>query len=251
VKRLAIAAALLACVPMAAPAAPNFVTYAPVSEKWFPHVHVETGTTIDVALVPGDTIDEKQIPIVGDSRWILTVYDSGGTSHVILKPAAALSLQMVTIPGVKRAYHLLIDSGPHEASTYTLAFVCNRQSSGCTASGSSIAASATPSPAPTVASVPACAPPLFTKYRLSGDKRVEVAGVCDDGVRTYIIMRPGTRGPSVTPYSIDVGGKQDQLVNPQFNAALHEWTVAGVYDHLALLTDSSKGQIRLNIDREK
>jgi type IV secretory pathway VirB9-like protein len=249
-----IAAIFAAMLPLGAQAqTPSYVTYAPVSEKWFPHVHVQTGTTIDVALVTGDEIDKANIPVVGDPRWILTVFMSGGTTHVILKPAANLTVtQLVTIPGVKRTYHLLIDSGPAEGSTYALAYVCNRQG-GCGAATGNLAVSpaAAPSPSPTIASVPVCAPPLFEGYKVTGDKRIDVAGVCDDGIRTYIIMRGGSRGPSVTPYQIDVGGKQDQLVNPQFVAGLNEWVLSGTYEHLALLTDSSKGQIRKNIDRSK
>ena len=235
--RIALALAL-AALPVAASAAPSFVMYAPLSERWFPKIHVETGTSIDVQLLNGDDVATDAKAIIADPRWVMTTYTSAGTAHVVLKPTAALPLtQMLTIPAIHHSYHVLIESGPQEGSAYTLVFVENRQSQPA------------PTPSPTVVSVAACVAPLFTNYRVSGDKRIPVASVCDDGVRTYIIMRPGTRGADATPYRVDVGGKQDQLVNPLYVAGQFEWVVAGTYEHLAMLTDSSKGQIRVNIDR--
>ncbi len=52
------------------------------------------------------------------------------------------------------------------------------------------------------------------------------------------------------PVLVIVGeGNQDQIGNVTFDAAHEEYIIDGVPDRLALLRDSNKGQVRVNIAR--
>jgi type IV secretory pathway VirB9-like protein len=245
---VALALAIVAA-PLVASAAPAFVNYVPVSERWFPTVTVHTGSSVDISLVPGDTLTSQAI--VADPRWNMTTVSTGpqSTAHVILKPSAALrDKQLLTIPASHHDYHVLLQSGSADSSSYTVIFFEPTQKRVDVAA----VALPKPTPAPKLATVAACAIPLNTKYKMSGDPRISVRSVCDDGVRTYIIMNVGRDPvPSVVPYSVDYAGHQDQLLNAVFDTSLNEWVVDGVFDRLALLTDSSRGQLRVNIERSK
>jgi len=244
---VALALALAVGVaPLATIADPQFQRAAPVSDHWFPTLYVRTGSSVDVQLVDGDTLTSQAI--VADPRWNMTTFNSGpqNVPHVILKPSGVLpTKQLLTIPGARFTYHVLLESGTAQSSAYTLRFY---------ESGGSRRIAASPPAPPKLATIKSCANPapgttLTTAYKMSGDPRISVKSVCDDGTHTFVIMNPG-RGPAVIPYSIDSGGKQDQLVNTVWSPELSEWVIAGVYDKLALLSDSSTGQIRVNLERE-
>ena len=243
---LALTAALCA-VPLASGAETQFQRSAPVSDHWFPTLYVRAGSSVDVQLVDGDTLNSQAI--VADPRWNMTTFNSGPQSvpHVILKPSGVLpQKQLLTIPGQRFTYHVLLLSGTGESSAYTLRFY---DSGG---SRQHVAAAAAPPKVVTIKSCSVEAAPgtkLHGAYRMTGDARISVNAVCDDGAHTFIVMNPG-RGPAVVPYKIDDGGHQDQLVNTVYTPELNEWTIEGVFDHLALLSDSSRGQIRVDVTRQ-
>jgi type IV secretory pathway VirB9-like protein len=232
---------LLASIPLAAAADTQYVRYAPISSHWFPSVYVHTGASIDIALVDGDSLSSAAI--VADPRWHMTSVVAANTAHVILKPSEALpDVQLLTIPGARHEYHVLLRSGIGKTTVYVLNFFQP------TSPRRAVAVVPPPRKPMTVA---ACAAPLYSNYRLSGDKRIGVSSVCDDGVRTYVILDApsGPAAPAAVPYCVDAGGHQDQIMNPSFDSTLHEWILDGVFEHLALVADSSRGQIRKNLDR--
>ncbi len=239
----------IVAVPLAAPADTQFVRNVPVSDHWFQSVYVHTGTSVDIALVPGDALNSQAV--VADPRWNMTTFNAGpqSTPHIILKPSAALpQKQLLTIPGAKHDYHVLLQSGDGESTAYTLMFF---EPGGPRRSA---AAAPVPAAAPKLATVTTCVgtrtAPLFSNYKMTGDPRISIGSVCDDGTRTYVILNRG-RGLAVVPYRVDAAGKQDQIVNAVFDPTLNEWVFEGTYDRLAMLADSSRGQIRVNIEREK
>lgn len=252
-KLLALCAFLVA-MPLPSSAATTYSRTVPYSPTWFPSVYVHTGASIDVQLEQGDVLLAPAL--VGDKRWYIMSVTAGpsATPHIVIKPEADISdVQMVTIPTSRHQYHVLLRSGAGETSTYTLVFFDNAPRR--------TVASAEPGSSPTDARRPvtinACAPPLYTHYRIHGDARIPVDAVCDDGIRTYVLLRP-FRAPAAVPYRVDPGGHQDQIVNPTFTAltpganprVVGEWVLDGVFDSLALVADSSRGQIRTNITRE-
>jgi len=240
----------LAALPIATTAQTQYVRYAAVKANWFPSVYVHTGGSIDIALEDGDSLNSEAI--VADPRWHMTSLTAGPTAtpHVILKPSEALSeVQLLTIPGAKHEYHVLLQSGNKETTAYTLVFFQPSVPRRLVA----LAPASQPRPRPVA--VNACAPPLETTYRISGDSRIPIAAVCDDGVRTFVLLR-SLRGPAAVPYRVDAGGHQDQIMNPGFTTVadahgrpVGEWVLDGVFDHIAFVADSSRGQIRKNVDR--
>jgi hypothetical protein len=260
VRSLALgSAAVLA--PLTCLAQTSYVKTVPYSATWFPSVYVHTGTSVDIQLEPGDTLEEVstskgsgRTTIVGDPRWITAAVTSGpnGTLHVIVKPSSDLpDVQMLTIPTTRHEYHVLLSSGSGATTTYTLAFFDPARR----------VAAADPAPTSTPASrsvylMYSCATMDSRHYRVAGDPRIPVAAVCDDGVRTFIFMGKSRPLVAAVPYRVDPGGHQDQILNPVFGttpgadgSSMGEWVLDGVFDHMALVADSSRGQIRTNIDR--
>ena len=239
--KAAALAAILGVTPATAFAGTAYTQYAAYSATWFPEVYVRTGGALDIQLDDGERLTGSIL--IGDSRWITTSVTSGPRAalHVLVKTADDLpDAQLLTIPTTRHQYHVLLRSGPREQSAYTLAFYDKEQVR---------AAKATPRPSLIVS----CSS-LRSNYRISGDKRIPIESVCDDGTRTYISVRGG--GPAVLPYRVDAGGHQDQLVNHVFYANPGsnnggQWSIEGTFERLALLSDSSRGQIRVNIAHEQ
>lgn len=242
-KAVVFGALLVAGAPLASTAATSYVWYEAYSPASFPTLYVHTGGSVDIQLEHGDVLQSEAI--IGDARWVMTSVTADNTPHIIVKASTALpDAQLLVIPTSRHEYHVLLRSGAGETSTYTVVFFDRAPKS-----------LPTPAPTPRAVTIKSCAPPLDTRYRVSGDPRIRVDAVCDDGVRTYILMR--AVAPAAVPYRVDPGGHQDQILNPGFEPmpagangpAVGQWVLDGVYDHLALVADSSRGQIRVNIDR--
>ncbi len=43
-----------------------------------------TGTTVDIALPPGESLTSN--PLIGDPRWRMVTFASGNVVHIALKP---------------------------------------------------------------------------------------------------------------------------------------------------------------------
>jgi type IV secretory pathway VirB9-like protein len=244
-------AAAIAFAPCGASADTAFLRSVPYSPSWFPTLNVRTGGSLDVELEAGDVL--ASAAIVADPRWSVYSVTAGpkATPHLVVKPRADLpDAQLVTIPTSGHVYHLLLTSGQEPSTAYTVVFYDPRPQ---VAQGAAPAPTARPSY--TYALRYSCATMNPRAYSVHGDRRVPVEAVCDDGVRTYVFV--GASKVAAVPYRVDPGGHQDQLVNPLFGAlppgspggAVGEWVLDGVFDHLALLADSSRGQIRVNVDR--
>ncbi len=244
--RILLCAALVA-VPLASPATTSYARKVPYRVDWFPTVYIHTGESIDIYLQDGDVLESQAI--ASDPRWHTGSVNAGPNQvpHIIVKPSRDFPTpQLMTIPTSRHDYHVLLASGNGETSTYTLIFqdVVPRP------------AAPAPAPTPRAIAVSSCAAPLDSAYRVTGDHRIVVDAVCDDGLRTYILMRHTRPMIAAVPYRVDPGGHQDQIVNPGFNSVpdasghhLGEWVLDGVFDHIALVADSSRGQLRKNIDR--
>ena len=238
--KAAALALILGGIPSAGLAATAYTQYAAYSVTWFPELYVHTGSSVDIQLQDGEKLTASAL--VGDSRWITTSVTSGArdTLHILVKTADDIpDVQLLTIPTTGHQYHVLLRSGSRESSAYTVVFYDKPQIGAV-------------KPTPKPATIISCANLTATRYRISGDKRIPIDSVCDDGARTYITIRGG--GPAVVPYRVDVGGKQDQLANYVFHGAPGpnnggQYSIEGTFPRLALLTDSSRGQIRANIER--
>ena len=238
-------AGLLAALPLAAVADTSTVMYVPRSDRMIAHLYVHTGTTVDIALPPGESLTSN--PIIGDPRWRMATFASGNVVHIALKPSDVLPTdQLMTIPSSKRALHLLVRAGANDSTTYTVQFFEPAPRPIAPPRPAAISA-ATQAP-PKSVTVAVCAAPLDTHYALMGDTRVDVRAACDDGHHTYIIMGNGRDDAGTVPYRVDVAGHQDQIVNATFAPAdaTHpgQWIIDGVADRWALVADSSRGQMR-------
>ena len=243
---------LLMLLPLSAAAETSAVIYVPRSDRMIQHLYVHTGTTVDIALPPGESLSSN--PIIGDPRWRMVTFASGNVVHIALKPSDVLPQdQLMTIPSSKKALHLLVSAGANSSTTYTVQFF--EPAPRPPMNGSHPAAAptsvATPTPLPKVG-VASCAAPLDSRYLLMGDTRIDVAAACDDGHHTYILVGDGRDAPSAVPFRVDVAGHQDHIVNATFEPAdaTHpgQWVLDGVADRWALVVDSSRGQMRKEID---
>lgn len=247
--------ALVALLPLTAAAETSAVMYVPRSDRMIAHLYVHTGTTVDIALPPGESLTSN--PIIGDPRWRMVTFASGGVVHIALKPSDMLPQdQLMTIPSSKQTLHLLVSAGANASTTYTVQFFepAPRQPI-----GTRPASRPAPPPAPTAMPAPparvrvtSCAAPFDANYVLMGDTRIDVRAACDDGHHTYILVGDGRDAPSAVPYRVDAAGHQDQIVNATFEPAdaTHpgQWVLDGVADRWALVADSSRGQMRKEID---
>ena len=245
-------AALVVLFPLSAAAQPSAVLYVPRSDRMIAHLYVHTGTTVDIALPPGESLSSN--PIIGDPRWRMVTFASGNVVHIALKPSDVLPQdQLMTIPSSKRALHLLVSAGASTSTTYTVQFFepAPRPPTNATHSAPAPTPAATPTPPPKVA-VASCAAPLDSRYMLVGDTRINVTAACDDGHHTFILVGDGRDAPSGVPFRVDVAGHQDHIVNATFEPAdaIHpaQWVLDGVADRWALVVDSSRGQMRKEID---
>ena len=243
---------LLALLPLTAAAETSAVMYVPRSDRIIQHLYVHTGTTVDIALPPGESLSSN--PIIGDPRWRMVTFASGNVVHIALKPSDVLPQnQLMTIPSSKKALHLLVSAGTNTSTTYTVQFFepVPRPPMKDPPPTPVPTAVATSIPAPKVA-VKSCEAPFDSRYMLIGDTRINVTAACDDGHHTYILVGDGRDAPSAVPFRVDVAGHQDHIVNATFEPAdsTHpgQWVLDGVADRWALVVDSSRGQMRKEID---
>jgi hypothetical protein len=196
--------ALVAQLPLAAAAETSAVMYVPRSDRMIQHLYVHTGTTVDVALPPGESLTSN--PIIGDPRWRMVTFASGNLVHIALKPSDALPTeQLVTIPASKQTLHLLIRAGANESTTYTLRFfeaAPRPVAPARPAPAPSPAPSSKPA-APSEVRVAACAPPLDTHYAVMGDTHIDVRAACDDGHHNDDVGRRDVRAMQQTPQFVD------------------------------------------------
>ena len=86
----------------------------------------------------------------------MTTVTAGNTAHVILKPSQALpDVQLLTIPGAKHEYHVLLRSGNGDTTAYPVDFFEP------SVSHRTMAAAPSPTPALKVTMVSSCAAPLY------------------------------------------------------------------------------------------
>lgn len=208
-----------------------------------PTVHVQGGDLCDIELQAGERINQA---IISDSlRWKMTDGVSGSdTPHIFVKPTEDHLHALLTITTSRRTYHVRLVSTRARGQEFVGFFY--PPSPGMMRVRRMASA---PTPAPTAAPTWTCANPLDAKYRIDGSTLFRPSSVCNDGAHTYVNMT-GITGN--LPVLVIVGeGNQDQLGNVTFEAAHDEYVIDGVPDRLALLRDSNKGQIRVNIARAK
>jgi type IV secretory pathway VirB9-like protein len=241
--------ALVALLPLTATAQTSAIMYVPRSDRMIAHLYVQTGTTVDIALPPGESLSSN--PIIGDPRWRMVTFASGNVVHIALKPSDVLPHdQLLTIPSSKRALHLLVSAGANPSTTYTIQFFEPEPRPPANARRGAPAPAPTP---PGPVRVGSCAAPLDTRYAIVGDRRIDVRAACDDGHHTFLLVGDGPDAPSAVPYRVDAAGHQDLIANATFAPAdaTHpgQWVLDGVADRWALVVDSSRGQMRKEIDR--
>jgi len=209
-----------------------------------PVVYVQVGDLLDIELQPGERINQA---IISDSlRWKMTDGVSGSSiPHVFLKPTEDRLHALLTITTSKRTYHVRLVStggnGQEFIGFYYPPTLAMMRAHEVTASG--------PIPAPTLSPAWTCSTPLDAKYHIDGSTLFRPSSVCNDGAHTYVNMG-GISGN--LPVLVVVGeGNQDQIGNVTFDSSHDEYVIDGVPDRLALLRDSNKGQIRVNIARTK
>jgi hypothetical protein len=257
-------AALLALVPVATSADTQDSLSFPRAR--IPHLYIKQGTSIDVALPLHESLTSN--PIVADPRWsIVSAVNAGNVVHLVIKPTLGATEQLVTIPAVDqynndKTMHMLLDSGQKESTAYTVSFTSSMPS---VAAASWTMPRVPYHPAPSVTpaelrhdppsrtlSVKSCAAPLDAKYHWSGDRRIDVWQTCDDGKHVFVLMREGRNPPGAVLYRVDPGGKQDQLMNSSFVPGAGDrppqWVADGTPNRMALAADSTRGQMRVNID---
>ncbi len=268
-KSIAIAAAL-AVVPSALGAEPYLDTVDTISvpRTVFQHIYVHATTTVDIGLPDGERL--AYTPVVGDPRWRVKPYISGDTQHIILKATDSLpTLQLLTIPGVRHPYHLVVSSGILQSTTYSVNFyepMSPRPTPKAFARPVAYHAPVSkPTPAPPVTVIANCAPPMDSGYRWGGETRdgkpdgdnsIDIRQVCDDGglpVRhTWFIMQPGRIASGAVLYKVP-DGRTDTITNPNFTAAHgpypDQWIVDGAANQWAFVVDTSSGHLRKVIER--
>lgn len=209
-----------------------------------PVIEVQVGDLCDIQLQAGEKINQA---IISDSvRWKMTDGVSGSdVPHVFLKPTDAGLHALLTITTTRRAYHVRVVSTSGEGRNFVGFYypATIGQLRGAHASNRTPAIAATPSPAWS------CAPPLDSRYHVDGAKQFRPLSICNDGEHTYVNMG-SVDGP--LPVLVVVGdGNQDQIANVSFVDDHSEYILDGVPNKIALLRDSVKGQIRVNIARAK
>jgi len=219
------------------------VRYAAESPN-IPVVAIETGDLCDIVLQPGEHLNQA---IISDSlRWKMTDGTSGNdTPHVFLKPTRPGLRALLTVTTSRRTYHLRVVS--HDGPGREFIGWYYPATIGTLHPHSASVAQAT-GPQPTTTTPWTCASPLDARYRVDGATQFRPLFVCNDGTRTYVNLG-AIRG--TLPVLVTVGeGREDQIIgNATWDPSHNEYVVDGVPDRLALLRDSRKGQIRVNIQR--
>lgn len=251
---LALVAALAAAIPVIATAsAPTTRAEikVQVSDSYFVHVRVHVGEELDIRLPAGNFI--KDTPIIGDSHWIETLYTSGSSDHVVLKPSMPMEEHQVIIIGREYPVHLVIEGVTGQSSTYTVNFQApfeyrQRVSAHLQPAARTLQAfTPRPSASPRVLSIADCTPVMDSRYSWSGDKAViDIKKVCDFGGHTVFITQPHkfTTGALLYEYT---DRKVDGLVNPTFvpsqGANPDQYVVDGVKPHWAFVINGGKQRV--------
>jgi len=202
-----------------------------------PVVTIQQGDLCDIELQAGERINQA---VISDSlRWKMTDGISGAdTPHVFVKPTENDLRALLTITTSRRVYHIRLvstnGSGEEFVGFYYPATIGQFRPH-------VVAAAPTPSPAWT------CARPLDSRYRIDGVPEFRPISVCNDGNHTYVNM--GTIKGRLPVLVIVGDGNQDEIGNLSFDDTHAEYVLDGVPDKLALLRDSSRGQLRVNIAR--
>lgn len=244
---ITLAIALFA-IPSVAPALADPILYPDGSQRYsvesrqIPVVYIQAGDLCDIELQSGERINQA---IISDSlRWKMTDGVSGAsTPHVFVKATEGRLHALLTITTTRRTYHVRLVSTRRTGQEFVGFYYPPTVHAMREHRNVALA----PKPARTPEPAWTCMAPLSSKYRIDGSTLFRPTSVCNDGAHTYVNMG-GITGN--LPVLVIVGeGNQDQIGNVTFDAAHAEYIIDGVPDRLALLRDSNKGQVRVNIAR--
>jgi P-type conjugative transfer protein TrbG len=247
-RALGAVAALVAAIASGTRAFADPILYPDGSQRYaaesreIPIVYVQAGDLIDIELQTGERINQA---IISDSlRWKMTDGVSGSSiPHVFLKPVEGNLHALLTVTTSRRTYHVRLVSTSGAGQEFVGFYYPPSVATMRAREIAKAIAVAPPTPAPAWS----CTTPLDAKYRIDGSTLFRPSSVCNDGAHTYVNMA-GVTGN--LPVLVIVGeGNQDQIGNVTFDAVHNQYVIDGVPERLALLRDSNKGQVRVNIAR--